>query len=184
MVQSFCSDDPKFSESDSGGPLIWGYVPFAFSRMRAVSFAKINQLPDLSAEMQEFTENPKQESFEKAFDACMPYYFPSDTLEKGRVLLEQILFPFEPAVWWQRKVVDITYNAEWVPESIKTLIIGSEFDAITPFSLFDRDHRFNRENIKKVFIKGAGHFPWIEKPQEIINIFKDFEKSVCSVIKN
>ena len=52
----------------------------------AVQHAKKHQLPDLTFEMQEFTTNPNQETFNKVLDACMPYYFPSNTLEFGRRL--------------------------------------------------------------------------------------------------
>ena len=140
----------------------------------AVHYAKKHQLPELTLEMQEFTENPNQETFNKALDACMPYYFPSSTLELGRKLLPQVSFSFEPAVWWQRKAMEISYNANWVPQSVKTLIIGAEFDAITPCSLFEKDERFNRKNIEKIFIKGAGHLPWVEKPDEVRNAIHKF----------
>jgi pimeloyl-ACP methyl ester carboxylesterase len=64
----------------------------------AATHAQKYQLPDLTSEMREFTDNPNQSTFNKALDACMPYYFPQETIEQGRELLSKIPFSFEPAV--------------------------------------------------------------------------------------
>ncbi len=144
----------------------------------AVQFAQDHHLPDLSKEMQAFTENPNQATFDVALDACMPYYFPQKSLALGRELLKKITVSFEPAVWWQRKAVEISYNATWIPEKVKTLIIGGEFDAITPFSLFQQDKRFDKQNIQKVLIKNAGHLPWIEESEKVKALIKEFEVAI------
>lgn len=140
----------------------------------ALKVAHKNSLPDLSVEMKDFTETPNQLTFNAALNACVPYYFPPITLEKGRKLLSAIPFAFGPAVWWQRKAIEIEYNAVWIPQSVPTLIIGAEFDAICPFELYAEDNRFNRKNIDRIFMQGAGHFPWVEKPEEICKVFKNF----------
>lgn len=130
----------------------------------AVSYAKNFDLPDLSKEMKEFSQEPNQSSFTAALDACFPYYFPKETLGKGRSLFKDLPFLFEPAVWWQKKAQDIQYNAKWIPESVPTLIIGGKYDCICPFSMFKKDHRFKRRNISLIFCEHAGHFGWIESP--------------------
>ena len=144
----------------------------------AVKFAKENNLPDLSEDMKEFTAKPNQETFNKALYACSPYYFSPQHLERGRQFLEKIPFAFEPAVWWQRKATEIAYSATWIPQKVKTLIISGENDGIIPFALFEKDERFQRENIEKFFIKNAGHFPWIEEPEKVKALFKEFENSL------
>lgn len=140
----------------------------------AVKFASKHSLPDLSKEMQDFTLNPTQATFKVALDACMPYYFPKESLEKGRELLSSVPCAFEPAVWWQRKAVEIKYNAIWVPQKVPTLIVSSEFDAICPSVLYDNDNRFNRSNIQKIHINGAGHMPWVERPEKVREAFETF----------
>ncbi len=55
----------------------------------------------------------------------MPYYFPAKTLNKGRELLAHIPFQFKPAVWWQRKAVELNFSTKWISEKIPTLIITS-----------------------------------------------------------
>lgn len=143
----------------------------------AVKFAKENNLPDLSDDMKEFTQNPTQETFKKALFACSPYYFSPAYFEKGLQFLDAIPFAFEPAVWWQHKAVEIDYNASWIPQHVKTLIISAEFDGIIPSGLFMNDKRFDRSNITKHVIKNAGHFPWIEEPEKVKLLFKEFESS-------
>lgn len=155
------------------GMVILNSSPSLWLEEAAKAAAKY-ELSDLSA-LHEFSANPNQETFNEALKACVPYYFPAHSLKRGTDLIEKMTFSFEPAVWWQHKAIEIEYKAVWVPENVKTLIIGGEFDAMVPFALFEKDERFNRPNIKKFLIKDAGHAPWIEKPQEIANHFQEFE---------
>ncbi|MBM3183815.1 MAG: alpha/beta hydrolase [Chlamydiae bacterium] len=138
----------------------------------AVNYSKEFDVPDLSKEIQEFTLNPNQDTFEAALDACMPYYFPKKTLEKGRRWLSQVPFSWQPAVWWQKKAIELNFSAKWIPEKVPTLIIGSKYDCMCPFSLFEKDKRFDRPNIKLLFIENAGHMSWIENPAAVRDAFK------------
>jgi len=140
------------------------------------AYSKPFELPDLSQAMQEFAESPSQETFEEALDACVPYYFPAATLEEGRQLLSRVPFQYLPAVWWQRKAIELNFSAKWVPHAVPTLIVGARFDCICPFTLFQRDERFQRPNIDLLFIENAGHFPWIENPTAIKHAFNGLVK--------
>lgn len=140
--------------------------------------AKQRKLPDFSKDMQTFFNNPNDDSCKKVLNACTPYYFPEKSIEAGRKFLSQIPFAFQPALWWIRKVVKVPYKATWIPQNVQTLIIGGELDAMCPFSLFEKDERFDRGNIKKVLIKDAGHLPWFESPGNIKKLFKEFEKNL------
>ena len=144
----------------------------------AVEYSKQFELPDLSKEMHEFTMNPNQKTFEVALNACLPYYFPAETLELGRSLLKDLPFQFQPAVWWQRKVIEMNFNAKWVPETVPTLIINSTHDCICPYLLFERDKRFERDNVRRKVIKNAGHMPWVEKPEVVKEEFQRFVKTL------
>ncbi len=139
----------------------------------AVAYSKQFDLPDLSKEMQEFNLNPNQETFKVAVDACMPYYFPKATLKKGTELLSQVPLQYQPAVWWLRKAIELNYSAKWVPQNIPTLIVGAKYDCICPFSLFEKDKRFQRRNIELLFIKDAGHMSWVENPEAVKNAFRN-----------
>lgn len=140
----------------------------------AVRFAKDHALPDLTHQMEAFITHPSQETFEEALEACMPYYFPSSTLEKGKQLLRSIPFPYQPAVWWQKKAMELPYIAQWIPQHIPTMIMGGTHDAICPYWLYQEDTRFDRPNIQKVLIEGGGHCPWVEKPKDVKAAFKEF----------
>jgi pimeloyl-ACP methyl ester carboxylesterase len=140
----------------------------------AAEYAKQFSLPDLTDDMTEFTLNPNQQSFETALNACMPYYFPEKTLEQGRALLKDVPFSFEPAVWWQRKAIEINFSAVWIPKNVPTLIVGSKYDCICPYLLFEKDERFKRKNIEFLYIPDAGHLSWIENPKMIQEGFKKF----------
>lgn len=130
----------------------------------AVAYAKQFDVPDLSKEMLAFVSNPSQATFEAALDACMPYYFPKHTLEKGRALLAPVACRYQPAVWWQNKAVELNFAAKWIPQTVPTLIIGSKYDCICPFTLFQKDKRFQRDNVELLYIEDAGHLIWVENP--------------------
>ncbi len=147
----------------------------------AVKYSKHFNLPDLSKEMQEFTSNPNQETFNAALDACMPYYFPKETLEKGRQLLSKVVFQWQPAVWWQQKAIALNFSAKWIPQHVPTLIIGSKYDCICPFSLFKEDKRFHRSNIRLLFIENAGHMSWIENPKAIRDAFVEISSRLSEI---
>lgn len=147
----------------------------------AVKKAKDLNLPDLSLEMQIFTENPTQETFNQALAACIPYYFPKESLAIGREKLLALPFNFVPAVWWQRKAIEINFESKWIPQQVPTLIISSEFDAICPSILFMEDERFQRPNIYKQYIENAGHMPWVEKSNEIKQIFTNYLSKIRTI---
>lgn len=144
----------------------------------AMSYSKQFNLPDFSDALREFTLNPNQKTFELAIDACMPYYFPKSTLEKGRKLLSQTTFQYQPAVWWQKRAHEMNFTAKWIPQNTPTLIIGGKFDCMAPHTLFERDERFQRPNIKIILIEDGGHMPWVENPQAMKRALSDFALTI------
>lgn len=146
----------------------------------AAKVAKLRNLPSFGEEMTALALNPSQETFDIALAACAPYYFPEHSLEQGRLLLNKIAFNYKAPIWWLSKFVEEPFNAKWVPKKVKTLNIGGEFDAMCPFTVFQEDDRFARQNIIHALIKDAGHFPWIEKPQHVHELFKQFEQELLN----
>lgn len=155
-------------------------VPPKLWLSHAVQYAKEQQLPDISIPMSTFINNPTQENFDNALLACSDYYFAPTHLEIGRKMLSNIPFRFRPAVWWQKKVVDINYNSKWIPQKVPTLIITGEYDAMVPDNLVNETFSIStlQSNIIRETIKGAGHFPWIEQPKHITEIFSKFKKKL------
>jgi len=144
----------------------------------AAKRALADKLPDLRDEMSAFTANPNSKTFETALAACMPYYFPAFSMERGQKLLLGLPFQFAAAGWWQQKAIEIAFSAKWIPQKVPMLVIGAAFDYITPYSIYENDRRFNRPNIKMVQIEQAGHLPWVEQPETVRSLFSDFHNSV------
>lgn len=140
----------------------------------AAKYAKENNIPLLAQPMADFKNDPNPETFKTALLACAPYYFPERNLETGKKLLEKIPFNYLAPGWWFQKVVEINFTARWIPQHVPTLILGASHDFITPFTLFERDERFKRDNIILQKIENAGHFPWIEQPTRVKNSFQLF----------
>lgn len=137
----------------------------------AVVYAKQFDLPDFNVEIQAFMQHPNQQTFQAALGACMPYYFPKKTLESGKQWLLSIPFPYLPALWWQETVMESNFSATWIPQSVPTLIIGGKYDCMCPFSLFQKDARFQRPNIELCFIEDAGHISWRDNPAAVRGAF-------------
>jgi len=146
----------------------------------AAKYAKENGIPLLEEPMAEFEHKPNDETFKKALMACAPYYFIEKNLEKGKELLKNLPFNYHAAVWWLKKVNEINFKAEWIPEKVKTLVIGASHDFITPFSLFEKDVRFQRDNITFKKIENAGHFPWLEHGQIVAESFSSFANNLLN----
>lgn len=139
----------------------------------AVAYSKQFNLPDLTNEMQALIKTPSQSTFDAALNACMPYYFPPRTLEKGRELFSHVPFQYRPAVWGQVRALEGKLLAKWIPQKVPTLIVGAKYDCICPFSLFKNDERFHRPNIRLLFLENAGHCPWVEDPVAVRKAFTE-----------
>ena len=137
----------------------------------AAKYAQEKGIPLLKEPMAEFEYKPNDKTFKKALMACAPYYFTEKNLKKGKELLKKLPFNYHAAVWWLKKVNEINFQAEWVPKKVKTLIIGASHDFITPFSLFEKDARFCRNNIILKKINNAGHFPVVGAGSDCKRVF-------------
>lgn len=137
----------------------------------AANVATQKGLPLLIEPLEAFGKNPSDETFAQAIDACMPYYFPAETLARGHELLKEVPMNYRAALWWLNKAIELNFTATWVPNKINTLIIGGTEDCICPASLFEKDLRFVRDNILWKKIAGAGHMPWVENPIAVKTAF-------------
>ncbi len=84
-------------------------------------------------------------------------------------------FPYNyEACQWSEEHFDATYSAKWVPDHLPTLILAGDEDMISPVKLFAEERAFQRSNILYQGISRAGHFPWIENPDEVAMAFTRF----------
>lgn len=163
------------------GLIIINSAPSLWTTESARLFKK-HRIPTLP-EKEAFSKNKTQENYNKLLKAYIPYYFNKDAVSKGRELFQDLPFPIKTTLTVFTIMQEINYNARWVPQKIATLIIGGDQDYINPFSLFENDSRFDRQNIQKILIKGCGHWCWLEKPKEIHQLISRFsEKHILSKI--
>lgn len=135
-------------------------------------------LPDLKEPLLNFQANPSDETFGLAFDKCMPYYFTPESLEEGSAYLKSVPFNYVSVLWWLKRSSEVEYDAQWVPQNVPMLVITGGKDSICPASVFEGDDRFDRDNITFVHIEEAGHFSWVEKPDEVKAAFDGFISSL------
>ncbi|MAZ43701.1 MAG: hypothetical protein CMF48_00785 [Legionellales bacterium] len=160
-------------EAHLTGYIILNSIPSPWIE-KAVEKAASRQLPSFAKEMADFEANPNPQTFSDALQACIPYYFPPKTLDKGKALLADLPFNYYAAGWGQTIAIENKDFANWIPSQMPVMIIGASEDCVTPFEIFQNDDRFKKDNIQLFEIKDAGHFPWVEKPEEIKSLFRQY----------
>ena len=70
------------------------WLHYHISRLRLILEVK---------ELVDFIKNPSYATHCQALDSCMPYYFPSHTMEKGRQFFRNIPYSIELAKWWGKR---------------------------------------------------------------------------------
>lgn len=122
----------------------------------------------------EYEKHPNNQTLKEVTLASAPYLFTPRGQAAGIESLRSLHYNHETCQW-SAIHFDQTYQAKWVPQAIPTLILAGENDQVTPLRLFLSDARFNnRENIIFKSIKEAGHFPWIENPAEVAEVFNTY----------
>lgn len=139
----------------------------------AAKYAQKFDVPDLTQSLTAFSKNPNQQTFNAALEACLPYYFAPGFEQEYRKEFSKFAFPYEPAVWGQHKGAEWKDYARWIPK-VPTLIINGTRDLMTPYYMFSQDKRFRKPNIQIFTIEGAGHLPWIEKPERMRELLNSF----------
>jgi pimeloyl-ACP methyl ester carboxylesterase len=136
-------------------------------------YAQDNPLPKVAQCYSLYEENQSNETLRDLTVASAPYSFTPNFIQQGVALLESLPYNYK-TFEWSKHYFDQTYEAKWYPKTIPTLILAGEFDTITPLKFFIESPDFQSENILIREIKNAGHFPWIENPEGVINAFKEY----------
>lgn len=77
------------------------------------------------------------------------------------------------AVDWSDRAFDDSYVHKWWPRSLPTLILSGAQDRIVLQTLWDGP-RFQGPNVLRRIVEDAAHFPWIERPDEVRAVFREF----------
>lgn len=140
--------------------------------------AKAHNLPSLEGPIGAFLADPCERTFAQATDVLLPYYFTEKNLELGKKLMQNTPTNFKATAWWIKESSEMPFNAKWIPKQVQTLILGGEYDFITPFSLFQGDHRFQRSNVILKQINGASHFSWLDKMEPVVQALEEFSRAL------
>ena len=132
-----------------------------------------NSPPGLEKLIETHELSPSNQTFKALTTALAPFIFTQQGMPDGLELLNTLPFNYEIDQWSQENF-DQAYAFKWVPQTIPTLIISGEQDCITPLKLFIDVKEFHQGNIVMKLIRNAGHFPWIENPQETVAAFKEY----------
>jgi pimeloyl-ACP methyl ester carboxylesterase len=120
-----------------------------------------------------YEDCPDDERLKDMTLASLPYLTQMPNPENAYSFLKSLPYNFR-ACQWSAQHFDCNYEAQWIPQAFPTLICAGEYDCITPLKLFENDQRFCRENIFLRSIKNAGHFPWIDNPEETALILSEY----------
>lgn len=131
-----------------------------------------------TAEEKRFLQNPSEETFRKALESSMHFHFTEPYEEEGRLFLRKLPFNWKAPLWWKKTCRDIDYTAQWIPHKVPVLILGNEDDIIAPFSMFQEDPRFQRDNITIKSIKNSRHHCWMDNPQDTVEAIHQFLISI------
>lgn len=138
-----------------------------------MKYVKQHPIPKVEKLQKIYNENPNNEVLKQLIVASAPYLFTTSGLKKDISFLEKLPINYQTCEW-SAQHFDSTYKAKWIPKNIPTLILGGSEDCITPLRLFAQSPDFQRDNIFIREIKDAGHYPWIENPEQVILTFKEY----------
>lgn len=150
----------------------------------AVDYAKQFNYPSFDDEIGAFAANPSVETFRAALNVCMPYYFPPEGMEAGKKFFADTSIHYQACLWWLQKATEMQFSATWIPEKVPTLIIGGKYDCMCPYTLFQNDPRFDRDNMTHLLIKNGGHFSWLDNPKAIQKAFAKFVRELSKKPSN
>lgn len=155
------------------GLILLDSAPHAEWQSSFGTMLKSASIPELEALQKKYQEAPSNEILRKMTLLSAPYLFTEKGLTEGIKMLESLPYNYE-VCQWSEEHFDQTYRAQWIPQTIPTLILCGEQDLVTPSHLFAEEELFHRDNIEIKSIKNAGHFPWIENPEDVAAAFKEY----------
>ncbi|BCA96109.1 alpha/beta hydrolase [Legionella antarctica] len=155
------------------GLVLMDSAPDASWQTVFMSYVKRNPIDALEKLNKKYLEQPNNELLKKMTIASAPYLFTSAGLTKALSFFESLPFNYESCEW-SAQFFDSDYVSQWIPETIPTLIFAGERDQLTPLTLFRNSMLFQRDNIFIREIREAGHFPWIDNPEEVSLAFVEY----------
>lgn len=123
-----------------------------------------------------FWINPSDEGYGGYFKTLLPFYVRSEYIEEGLNMLNQCQFSYLPYALFVQHFAP-SFTQSYSP-TFPTLVIAGDDDHICPPDLFKDSDLFKPKNIQTQVIPGAGHFPWIDHPQETLDTITSWHKAL------
>lgn len=121
---------------------------------------KTYNLPDISYAASQFYGAPTDERLRLLFDATVPYLFATHEIEAGQEILGMSPYNARTKLWADQNFHPF-YKCNWVPNTLPTIIIGSDEDRLLPVKFFKDQKEWSKENITIIQLENTGHFPWL-----------------------
>ena len=120
-----------------------------------------------------YTMEPSDDALRDVIMASLKFSFmPKSHIEAGKML--QRISINHTAADWSDTNFDPTYKAKLIPQLLPTLIIAGEHDQIIPLTVYSNKKEYHRDNIRIQSISQAGHFPWFDNPEELVQVIFNF----------
>jgi pimeloyl-ACP methyl ester carboxylesterase len=159
------------------GLVLISSAPDTSWRKQYFEFCKNYPIIDANKIAAKYAKYPNNTLLRQLTIASAAHCFSDNSLKKGLKLLSSLPYNHESCDW-SGAHFDETYKAKWIPKTLPTLILTGENDNIIPIHYFKNDKRFQRDNISIKIIKKAGHFPWIDNPNQVHELFSKYAKRV------
>lgn len=120
-----------------------------------------------------YDAHPSDATLKDLTIAGAPYFSTKKNAAKIASLLSELPF-CSKSHKWAEKNFDHWYQAKWIPQNIPTMIFAGDQDHLTPIKLFFQTNGFQRENIHIHEIENASHFPWLDNPEQVKELFNEY----------
>jgi pimeloyl-ACP methyl ester carboxylesterase len=161
------------------GLILMDSAPDASWQNEFMRYVQLHTIKETAKLYKQYSKKPSNLLLKKITIASASYSFTKKGLQKGISLLKTLPFNYKTCEW-SAKHFDSKYKAQWIPKNIPTLILAGEKDQIIPLKFFIKSKKFKRKNITLRSIKNSGHYPWVENPKQIIEVFKEYLNTITA----
>lgn len=158
------------------GLVLMDSAPDASWQKLFASVVDAHPIPEIEKLHQQYITHPNDQTLKELTILSAPYLFTKDGLTMDISFLNSLPYNHKTCDWSAANF-DQTYKATWIPQNLPTLIFSGEYDQVT-FDLFSGSQQFISNMIMIRKIKNAAHFPWIENPQGVIDVFAEFVSKI------